>query len=731
MDVSRAWWSLVATTTVLAGLGDAPARGAAEPRTWRIDDGPGAVGHLAVTPDGRYAVTAVASGFAAKARVRVWDLLSGQVRADLEGPTRPIGALAVSPGGGLVAVGGGQEDGPGGGFVCELATGRLVWRLDGVPGNVLVLGFGATGEELVAAGRYLVDEGGQPAPPEANAKWEAFFVARWEVTTGRRLGWSRLDVEGSQSLAIAPDGKRVAVGGGFGTGQPLSLCDAVDGSVVASVEGAHPSPTWAVGFSADGTRLASGSAEPMGGFGGGPRNIPPEVKVWEVSEHGLREVKRVVVPGHAIGRLVFRPGGRQFAVVGGNLRLWDLETGQCAVDLGLPNGLGEGAADAAFTTDGRSLVVGGSDGFSVWDPDRGVQISAMRTPYVLALGFGSEGNTLVAGLDDGRVVTRDVEGERNRLILRPGEDRIRLLAPRPRSKEMAVAGAGRIDLLDPSMGTLRWVVSPWDHAAESFVQGLAWTPDGRALVECRAGGSLTCWEPRQDAGWPNARRWSRNIGPEQTGALAFAPDGGTVATAGTDGVVRLRDAGTGEERKILLSLTRRMPRNRLREQTLETGETMISVEIVPGEFEDAPVPIRLLAYSPDGRTLAVADGGLGSTANRVRFHDAETGAERTAYTQWYGMDPHSDGFIHALAYAPDGGLLASSSLGSVMLADPATGEVRAVLACEPHEPMRGLAFAPDGRTLAAGGAGAVRVWDVAEALRAGVPEGKGRPVPAP
>ena len=56
-------------------------------------------------------------------------------------------------------------------------------------------------------------------------------------------------------------------------------------------------------------------------------------------------------------------------------------------------------------------------------------------------------------------------------------------------------------------------------------------------------------------------------------------------------------------------------------------------------------PVRCLAFSPDGRTLAVG------SSFAVWLYDAETGAQRNRFRAWE---------VQALAFSPDGKTLAAA-----------------------------------------------------------------------
>lgn len=391
--------------------------------------------------------------------------------------------------------------------------------------------------------------------------------------------------------------------------------------------------------------------------------------------------------GHTatVSALAYSPDGETLAsgAFDGTVRLWDPATGRTRKVFGGHAGRDtpEFVRTLAFGPDGRTLVTGGNDEARLWKVGTNRPRATLHVPGgdLRSVAYGPDGDTIATSSDE-----TNVRDGRTRGAVRLWDAATR----RPRGTLMDGPADGGPVLFSPDGRTLAVTAGPrgqlWDVATRRirttfpvrFVNGMAFSPDGRTLVT--VGEGLVLWDAR--TGRPRVELPEA----EEGSPVAFSPTGDAFATtAGSgDGTIRLRDPATGRVRSTLAE-----PRGSVPPRTASGG---------PPLFRQ----VQAMAFGPDGRTLASAESD-----GKVRLWDTGTGHLDATLTVSL-----TDGPVE-LAFSPDGRTLATVGGGAVRLWDTATRYARASFP-DGGGTLR-PAFSPDGRTLVVGGRrDRLSLWDV-------------------
>ncbi|MBI3860935.1 MAG: protein kinase [Planctomycetia bacterium] len=248
------------------------------------------------------------------------------------------------------------------------------------------------------------------------------------------------------------------------------------------------------------------------------------------------------------------------------------------------------------------------------------------------------------------------------------------------------------------------------------VRALAFSPDGRSLASADSSGTVLSWDPRGD---PESQALEEQ--PYAIQDLAFSPDGQTLISADYANV-RVFDVATcrriaGFPLKHWAFAMALSPDGQTMATGGETGEgggppALIRLwnlaagqpigDLQPGEGAEH---VHALSFSPDGRLLATnptrSDPDLGRTVTRVELWDVAL--RRPAVTIRDARSP--------LAFSPDGRTFAAAAGdGLIHFYDPSTGAERSGTWPRIASMASRLSFSCDGRRIAADTGQSVTIW---------------------
>jgi cytochrome c len=318
---------LLAAVLLAVGLENAPARAGADGEYARLEGHGGPVKGVAVSGDGKYALTASFDN-----SVGLWDLRTNRLVRWLEGHEAASNAVAFLPDGEHAISAGDDFDL----ILWELASGRAVRRFSGHSGKLIAVTVSPDGRLAASSGwdalvglwpldgiggpRWLKGHRANVNDAEFTADGRKLYTAsydgtirRWDVASGEMeqvivehgfgvnhlvlneaagwLAYGALDgalravdlATGAEiadltadrrpilALARSPDGRFLAVGDGEGY---IMVVDTGDWSIVRDFRAAVSGPIWALQYDADGARLLAGGLAdeavlwPVGGNAG-------------------------------------------------------------------------------------------------------------------------------------------------------------------------------------------------------------------------------------------------------------------------------------------------------------------------------------------------------------------------------------------------------------------------------------------------------------------------------
>jgi WD40 repeat protein len=533
-------------------------------------------------------------------------------------------------------------------------------------------------------------------------------------------------IENADALAISPDGETVAIG----APSAIHLLSIADLKPIAPPLPGHSSNVVSLAYSRDGRILASGSWDRT-------------VMLWDTA---TRQPIGPALQGFSgqVESVAFSPNGSYLATGGGDgVRLWDVATRQ---PLGPFLDHAGGVKSVAFSPDSNLLA-------SVSGTARGTVIlwsTATREPvgpplqghtrWINEVAFSPDGGTLASVGGEDVTLFWDLRSASRLGLVLPGgrntEDAIAI------SRDGARAASSVCLLRDAANKPCRkGGVRLWDLAARAELwtatTGCPVAPtslafrtgtDALVMVGCPApatgggtckGVSLQIWNPGPPV--PLAPELRCIADDRDLSQFALSADGDLVAAAScesgatTNATCEIRvwntegtgQVGAGLVAPFLFSMVFSPDRRTLATSSLDEA---VLWDVSTGKPRSAPQPGNEVAFSADGKLMAVSPPPASQPPRSISLRDAATDQPVGALT----LREHE--VVLRMAFSPDRETLAVSSIDADNITSTTLWDLsrRERLGGPLQATGRALAFDPHGTSLAIGSSGnGMTLFDVA------------------
>ncbi|MFC1706296.1 MFS transporter [Planctomycetota bacterium] len=318
-------------------------------------------------------------------------------------------------------------------------------------------------------------------------------------------------------------------------GATVRLSSVADGKDLHTLEG-HEGVIASLEFSPDGKHLLSGSGDET-------------IRVWDVKTGKMVSS----LEGHkgAVRSIDLTADGKRLVSGGSDktIRLWDLETGEQQYEL---KGHKGAVTHVSITPDGRFLASASTEKeVRLWDIGRVRSLEAQPAHGIAGLTFSPDGSTLATA---GGVYVYTFDAATGEQIRKPDVATGKFRCQTGKFSCLAMSSDGRliaagaketvgkdearttiysVHVLDAVTGEQRRTFD----AHETTVTALAFSPDGQTLASASADHTVKLWDM-------TSGEEIRKIGGQEhwVASLAFSPDGKTIASGSWDKDIALYTA---------------------------------------------------------------------------------------------------------------------------------------------------------------------------------------------
>ncbi len=407
--------------------------------------------------------------------------------------------------------------------------------------------------------------------------------------------------------AVSPDAALLATSG-MSAGRPaIVVYDVASGQLKQTLLG-HAAPITALAFSADGSRLISGSEDKT-------------ARVWDLKDAKFPQLSQFAGHAAAVTSVAFSPDGQQ-ALCGsaaGSLRIWNTADGSELADLA---GHTVAIVAVAMPAAGQAVSASADKTIRFWSTAGGAAQRTITEPAaVTAVTVSRDGTRIAVALDDKTV---------------------RLHQTTDGAVLQTLAGH-----VQPA-GVLSFSVDGTRLLTGDAGSAMVWnTADGRLLeiIPVAAGLTTAAYGPASDAVLLGSRdgviaqhalRFSLALTgmTQAVTSVAFHPGGETIYTSSADGTVRAFSRANGQQlfaanhgaavHDLALSPDGAQLASAGEDKSIKRWNTSGGAPLQPPQLTGFQSPVRGVCFSADGTRLVGAGGN--EAGELLVFNLAEAGA---------------------------------------------------------------------------------------------------------